>query len=199
MLTTQSKNSAIASCIQSYLKRDIHFSPEFTELFKVKTYAKGAAYIRSDDLWDSFAVVVKGVFRLYYIDEQGKEHTKGIFCENTLLAPCAPSAIAHPINFNIDSFEKTEVLSANYKQVREYLESSDWGASLLISMLERLLDEKVEREYIWLTLDAESRYLRFLAKNSTLAKRLPLYIIANYLGMSDVTLSRIRKKLNFLT
>jgi len=178
-----------------YAKEDIDVSDRLTDLFSIKKLSKGMPYLTSGEVWNTFSIIVKGLFRLYYIDEGGKEHTKGIFKERQILAPHATSAIGRPANFYIDSFEDTEILSADYWMIREYLDSTKWGQNIRISMLENVLDEKIKREYSWLMLDAESRYLQFVENSSDIANRLPLYIIANYLGMTDVTLSRIRKKL----
>jgi CRP-like cAMP-binding protein len=185
----------LSDCFQHYNKQKVSVAPNLLSLFRLKTYKKGEPFVRAGEHWNSFSIIIKGIFRLYYLDKEGTEHTKGIFWERMILAPCAPSAIGQPISFHIESFGETKVYTANYNQVREILESTAWGTSVLIGMLESILEEKVEREYIWLNLDAEERYLRFVSKNPRIAARIPLYIIANYLGMTDVTLSRIRKGL----
>lgn len=186
----------ITSRFMWYAKRDVETGENLFELFKEKKILKGAQFLTQGEQWDTFSIVVKGMFRLYYIDEDGREHTKGIFNEDRILAPCAPSAIGKPVNFSIETLEDTEILWANYQQMRAFLESTDWGKFVLIGLLETILNEKIEREYDWLILDAESRYLRFLSKNHNLSERIPLYVIANYLGMTDVTLSRIRRNLD---
>ncbi|MBL4583408.1 MAG: hypothetical protein JKX83_02215 [Pseudomonadales bacterium] len=62
------------------------------------------------------------------MDDEGREHTKGIYGANSVLAPAAPAAIDNPVNFNIESYSDTQVLTATYSQVRSYLESVDLGA-----------------------------------------------------------------------
>jgi CRP-like cAMP-binding protein len=189
----------ILECFGSYTDKDIKLTEDFIQLFSVETHLKGQSYIRENSRWSRFSIIIHGVFRLYYLSGDGKEHTKGLFSENHILAPHAPSAINLPVSFEIESFEDTLIISANYHDVRAYLESCEWGNSLLIGMLEKILNDKVEREHAWLNLDAESRYLNFQKKNASLFERLPLYITASYLGMTDVTLSRVRKKLSLLT
>ena len=181
--------------LTTYVNRKVNIPAKFIELFSIRKLSKGELYLTDGETWNTFAIIAKGLFRLYYIDEAGNEHTKGFFTEGQILAPHVPSAVDTAVNFYIDSFEPSEVLSADYWKIREHLDSRDWGKSIRISMLENLLEEKIEREYCWLMLDAETRYLRFIENHPDIAKRLPLYIIANYLGMTDVTLSRIRKKI----
>ncbi len=185
----------LSDCFQTYNNKKVVIPSDLLNLFSLKIYKKGKQLVRAGECWDSFSIVISGVFRLYYLDKEGKEHTKDFFLDRKILAPCAPSAIGQPINFYIESFSETKVYIANYNQVRKTLESTVWGSSVLIGMLESILEEKLEREYTWLNLNAEERYLRFLSKKPCIASRIPLYMIANYLGMTDVTLSRIRKRL----
>ena len=45
-----------------------------------------------------------------------------------------------------------------------------------------------------LTADAEEKYREFLNKYPTIAQRVPLHMIASYLGISAETLSRVRRR-----
>jgi len=48
----------------------------------------------------------------------------------------------------------------------------------------------------YIKLDAKDRYKLFLKDNPGMVNRIPLYHIANHLGMSPVQLSRIRAKIS---
>ena len=47
-----------------------------------------------------------------------------------------------------------------------------------------------------LTLNPEERYVKLLNENSQLLHKIPLKMIASYLGITDVALSRIRKRIS---
>ena len=53
--------------------------------------------------------------------------------------------------------------------------------------------EKIERRSILVSQDAATRYSEFIDKFPTLANRVPLSYIASYLGITQSSLSRIRK------
>ena len=57
-----------------------------------------------------------------------------------------------------------------------------------------LVKEAREKEFLPDSL--ETRYRRFLKDFPGLADRIPQYHIASYLGVTDVALSRIRRKIN---
>jgi len=54
---------------------------------------------------------------------------------------------------------------------------------------------KEQREAALLLDDAETRYRQFLSDYPGLDKRIAQYHIASYIGVTPVTLSRIRKKM----
>jgi hypothetical protein len=58
---------------------------------------------------------------------------------------------------------------------------------------EKLYIEKEQREWQFLLGDAKSRYENFVQENRGLIDRIPQYLIASYIGISPVSLSRIRK------
>jgi hypothetical protein len=60
----------------------------------------------------------------------------------------------------------------------------------------RLLDQKLRREHDLLTLNGSSRYRQLCEDSPQLAARIPLVHLASYLGLTDVSLSRIRRRLN---
>jgi len=55
--------------------------------------------------------------------------------------------------------------------------------------------EKIERRSILVSQDAATRYNEFIDKFPTLANRVPLSYIASYLGITQSSLSRIRKNI----
>jgi hypothetical protein len=62
--------------------------------------------------------------------------------------------------------------------------------------LQRLAAAHAKRIINSLSASAHDRYRDFAATYPTLLRRLPLRMLASYLGMSPETLSRIRKKLS---
>jgi CRP-like cAMP-binding protein len=60
--------------------------------------------------------------------------------------------------------------------------------------LQRSLDAMQRRIAFTLHASAEERYADFLARQPALAARVPLHMLASYLGMTPETLSRVRRK-----
>jgi CRP-like cAMP-binding protein len=63
-------------------------------------------------------------------------------------------------------------------------------------MLDKAIVYKEKRESDFLRKNGTQRYMDFIIEYPLLEKRIPHYYIASYLGLTPVSLSRIRKKLN---
>ena len=61
--------------------------------------------------------------------------------------------------------------------------------------MESLALRKTHREATFLLDPAEQRYRQLLREEPALCERLPLYHVASYLGITDVALSRIRRRI----
>ena len=62
-------------------------------------------------------------------------------------------------------------------------------------ILQRLLKESFKRVESFVLLNPEERYLKFIEDNPGLMNRVPNKYIANILGITPVSLSRIRKRI----
>ena len=66
---------------------------------------------------------------------------------------------------------------------------------IIYKITEKALVEKVNKLSPMLAEDAKTRYLNFLEKFPNLANRIPLSYLASYLGITQSSLSRIRKSI----
>jgi CRP-like cAMP-binding protein len=67
--------------------------------------------------------------------------------------------------------------------------------SIINAINAKSLIEKVNRISPMLAEDAKARYISFLDKFPQLANRIPLSLLASYLGITQSSLSRIRKNI----
>jgi CRP-like cAMP-binding protein len=163
-----------------------------------KKITKGDCYIREGEIPKSFAYVVKGLFRYYYIDKKGNDFTKGFFPENSFIA--SYSALIHKRGsyFTVEALENSNILVINYNEWKEIFEKELCWHKFLLALIEKGYCIKEAREREFLLFDAEERYKSFLKNFPGLDKRIKQHIIASYLGITSVALSRIRKKMNLV-
>lgn len=172
--------------------------PEVIPLFRQAHISSGSILLSPGCRWNELMVIRHGIFRLYYLDSEGKESNKGFFSDGQILAPMARSAIKDPSLFFVESLTDVEVYRCHYDQLATRLEKYSGGSDFFYRLAEGLLEDKIRREVMFLQLDAKGRYEQFITDFPDLHERVPLRHLASYLGMTDVTLSRIRSTKNSL-
>jgi CRP-like cAMP-binding protein len=162
--------------------------------FSVKVFKKNSFLVKAGEKPDLLFSLIKGLVRFYYITESGKEYNKYFVMDNRFFSSFSSLFLNLPCGFYIQAFEETEtlVISKNSLEVL-YKRNSCWeryGRLIAISFIHHM--EQREREFLLDPL--EVRYAKFLQEYPDLINRIPQYHIATYLGVTDVALSRLRKK-----
>jgi CRP-like cAMP-binding protein len=139
--------------------------------------------------------IFEGVIRVCYYNNKGEEITKYFIEENNLIV-------------DIESFNN-EICSSTYvhaltdcrlicfakKDWQELLNTIIGWDTIVHRIISKALIQKVERRSPLVTQDATERYLKFLEIYPTIVNRIPLSYIASYLGITQSSLSRIRKNI----
>lgn len=77
-----------------------------------------------------------------------------------------------------------------FELTEKYPELREWGAKMAENLFANLLGNNA----ILKSDSPEQRYLEMLLEKPKIIQRIPLHYIASYLGITQVHLSRIRKK-----
>ena len=167
------------------------------DIFHRHMFEKDVVLLNQGDLWTKVYFVEKGIVRLFFNTPDGREFNKNFFAEGNFFWPATPATSLHPSLFSIATLEMSYLWVADYVLVRTQLIALNKWESFTLPFAQALADQKINREYEFLMLDAESRYLSFLQKAPQLVRRIPDYHIASYLGMTNVTLSRVKSRFRF--
>ncbi len=164
-------------------------------LFQTHTLNRSEFFVRAGDVPQAIGFVLSGILRLYYVDSDGNESTKSFCAENSFVAAYSALLMRQPSRLFIQALEDAKLLIADYSTYRSLAESQMSLQQLNCKIAESLFIKKERRESAFLLDDAKTRYLSFLEEYPGLEARLKQYHIASYLGMTSVTLSRIRTHL----
>jgi CRP-like cAMP-binding protein len=138
--------------------------------------------------------VVKGVIRGCYYNNKGDEITRCFISENSL--------VCDYVNFEANT-SSTEYLQAitdctllvfsknNWEELSKIITGWD---SIKNKMVQRCMYQKSRKGPV-ISQDATTRYLEFMENYPSLINRVPLSYIASYLGVTQQSLSRIRKNI----
>lgn len=167
-----------------------------TPLFRLKHYKRGDALLRQNEHWQQVYLIETGLIRLCFLRPDGKEFNKNFYREAQLICPLTPNMQQQASLFGISCIENCSLWQCSAEQFISLLKSQQAWTELQSHFLSKLLDHKLQREHDLLSLAAKERYQIFCEREPALAERVPLVQLASYLGMTDVSLSRLRNELN---
>jgi CRP-like cAMP-binding protein len=163
------------------------------DLFQIQSIEKGGFYIRKGDKEERLSFVVSGLFRYYYIDQEGRERIKMFTPEGNFLVSYTSLVTGEESPYYVDALEQSTILTINRQNYIQGFTHDPYWIQVERMYVQQMLIQKVRREASLLTEDSAHRYENFVENHLELHNRLRLKDIAAFLGMTDVTLSRIRK------
>jgi CRP-like cAMP-binding protein len=162
-----------------------------------KTLEKGSLFAVAGKKAHHIAFVLEGNLRQFYPQDDGDEKTTYFYFENHLMSSYISCITGQPSALSIEALTPCRLLVFRYDALQQlYKQSMQWqlfgrlvAEWLAIGLEERMVD--------LLTLSPEQRYERLLQSNKhKIIERIPQHYIANYLGITPVSLSRIRNRMN---
>jgi CRP-like cAMP-binding protein len=158
-----------------------------------KSVKKGTMFLRPGDNASTFNLVLKGLLRLFYMDQNGNEYTKTFIRKNEIASPYAEMLQAIDSKVNIEALEDCEVIQFEYAFFKSLFDRHHCWNTLARKFSEKYFCLKEKKEYELLLLSAKERYDLFTVEFADLLDKIPQYQIASYLGITPVSLSRLLK------
>ncbi len=164
------------------------------ETGNVKTITKGTVLLRQGSICKFGCKVIKGCLKSYVIDQSGKEHIMQFAPEGWLITEMNSLINQVPSNVTIEAIEDSEVLWIQGKTADIWEHAPREDLKEQIELLTRNIIAANKRTRMLLSSTSEERYLDFIETYPTLTQRLPLKLIAAYIGITPEYLSEIRRK-----
>lgn len=184
--------------LRKSMERIIRFSDAEWQLvsrkFKVLKVPKRTLLTKEGEIATGVYFITKGLLRTYYTKDV-TEITAFIFSEG-LFASCYESFLMQSqSNQTLEALEDCELLAIDYKSLQALYKQVP-----ALQVVARVVAEQRfingQRILSWHLLDnPEQRYRKFSHHYSDLLLRVPQHIIASFLGITPVSLSRIRKRI----
>jgi CRP-like cAMP-binding protein len=165
-------------------------------IFRVKTFAKSEFALKPGNRPAHILFVCSGLLRYFYGGQDEKQYNKLFLCENAFTNAVAGCKMDPEPGCGVQALEPSIVLAADAAAFNALYDMHPIFDRLGRKLGEWWLEQKEARSRAFLQQDARERYLGFIRMNGNLAQRIPQYHIASYLGITEVSLSRIRKGLS---
>ncbi|MEJ6006052.1 Crp/Fnr family transcriptional regulator [Paucibacter sp. AS339] len=139
-------------------------------------------------------VVERGLLKLHYLLADGEEWIKSFSQTGMFLGSLSALEPGGRSSFAVTALEASVVERIDFRQLEALAARHPAWLWALYRAMQRLAVLKEERERVLLTLTPPQRYAEFLREDASLAERIPLKDLARYLGITPVSLSRIRAR-----
>lgn len=140
--------------------------------------------------------VVKGAFRSFFVDQDGKDHTIQIAIEDWFVSDFYSYITQTPATLYVEALEDSIIFQMKYDDIENLCAQSHHLSEYFRVTTERAFAYSRKRALSNLSKTAEERYLEFLERYPGTAQRVPQKVIASYLGISAEFLSKIRSRLS---
>lgn len=141
------------------------------------------------------AFIVDGILRVCYYNNKGEEITRYFIDENNFAVDLNSFNNKIPSSEYIQATTDCKLIVFLADAMKELSLTIVGWDSIINQITTKALIEKVNRISPMMAEDAKSRYLSFLENFPQLANRIPLSLLASYLGITQSSLSRIRKNI----
>ncbi|MAU70769.1 MAG: cyclic nucleotide-binding protein [Pseudozobellia sp.] len=157
-------------------------------------FSKNETILSEGKANNEYYLIENGLFRSYVIDYKGNEITTEFFSPNDILIEVASLFLRVPSKETIEVLTDAKVWKVDFDAFQNLYGTiegfTEWGRTWMTNQLFVAKNRTVEMH----TQSASQRYLGLVKEKPQIIKQVPLKYIATYLGITDTSLSRIRKE-----
>lgn len=165
------------------------------DLIVIEVYEKGDVFIDRGKRNNKEYFVFEGICRSFLLSPEGEEVTISYFLEGSVLSPNKTRTANQLSHLNFQALTKVTVASLNADKFEQlminHMDIREFGNMVL----QNELLAKVEKEIGLASLSAKERLILFREKYHFLENLISHVDIASYLGITNISLSRLRKEL----
>ncbi|WP_207422430.1 Crp/Fnr family transcriptional regulator [Desertivirga brevis] len=187
---------------RKYLEQFVVYTDEqweiFSEELQLRKIKKKDFLLEAGKVCNEVAFILRGAVRYYHVKD-GEEITNYFSMENEMVSAYKSFLTQKPSAIYIEAIENTQVIIFNKKSLEKLLNNEQ--INLKMERFGRIVAETLfccydDRLTAFIIESPEERYLNLLESGSRILTRIPQHYIANYLGITAVSLSRIRKRVS---
>lgn len=141
--------------------------------------------------------IKKGLVRSYVVEEEVNEITFQIYAENQVFTNAHAVLFGESSKFYYQALEHTKVYTVDYNAFLKLTSQNSELLELNRSYFGKIIIKQAfQRVESFVFLSPEERYQKFVLDNPKLIQRVPDKYIAHVLGITPVSLSRIRNRIS---
>jgi len=175
------------------LKKDSTNWAHFREAFIEKEIPSKTILLNEGEISDHFYFIKKGCLRLWF-NKDWKDISVQFFLEGQVVSSIESLMSNQPSSFTIESIEPSTIVSlkkADFEQIlHTYPELKEGFQDILFQRFKNYAHLFLSR----IRDTPQERYADLVKNHPEIIKRIPQHYIASYLGITPISLSRIRNR-----
>lgn len=184
---------AMADKIKSISYDDVYHYPG---KIAVETYTAGAIFIEPGDVCQYFYFIKKGIVRTYYVSGKNElEKTIFIRLEGDHFGDYYALIRNLESRLYFECLEDCIFYRFELSELQPYVYSNERMLSAAFDFMMNLIAEYIIRQEDFIFFTAEERYIKFSKEYPEIISRVPAKYISSLLGITPVSLSRIKKRI----
>ena len=168
---------------------------QFKTIFTEKTAKKGETLVRHGQTCNYFYIIKKGFVASFVSNKKGDDFIRTIYKPADALSSLTSLIKNEPSNANYNCLTDCELIQACFNDFTELAKNNTLFPLLYTKVIEDKYFQCEERIHELSALNATERYTSLQKTFQNIDNILPQYQIAQYLNITPVQLSRIRRSL----
>ncbi|PZP44678.1 MAG: cyclic nucleotide-binding protein [Pseudopedobacter saltans] len=151
--------------------------------------------LQEGEIFSAKIYLQSGLLRNYSISDNGQEHILKFTDAGSWTTDPESFYGGTPSKYNIEAIENSEIIlfqKDKFEHLKETIPSIQMLTETIISSTAQLNQNRL---LLNLSATPEEKYIDFLQQYADIFPRIPMHMIASYLGVSRETLTRVRQNL----
>jgi CRP-like cAMP-binding protein len=190
---------SLKNSIATEIFKDLVFTEQEIQIIESvlhkMTVKKGTKIINAGDPVEHIYYIQEGYLRTYHLNSQGKEHTLQFATKESWTTDFTVFLYSSKALLNLEVLQDSTIYRLSEKDRAYIIEQIPQIQTFIRKRLEVAYAAFYNRVLANLSQTATEQYINFIAKFPDIERNVKNYHIASYLGITNESLSRIRKEL----
>lgn len=156
-----------------------------------RSLTRGEVFVRTGEVPAYIGFLVSGALRTFTLDEEGHEQTDCLQVVPGSIVATNPD-FKLPSPATVAAIARTELLAVDAMLIQQLVETDPEAEKFYTACLLNVYEESRAIRHVMRNMDARERFRWFTREYPEVVGSVPDHYIASFLGISPVTLSRVR-------
>jgi CRP-like cAMP-binding protein len=166
-----------------------------SSLMVTRELAAGDTFIQEGSTSQRMAYIKKGLIRAYALKANGQEATMFLTWEGHFVASPDCIFLHRPAAYTYQALEDTSLVEMDYARASPIIDDNTNLSMVRNGVLMQMLAQAITRVEGFVLLSPEERYIKLVNEKQDIINRVPDKYLATLLGITAISLSRIRRRL----